>query len=345
MHLFRTLPVGRRRAVAAAAVALTLAGLAQSAAGAEKLVVGALRFTSHSAGFIAYEKGYFKAEGLDVQFKFFQAAQPIAVAVASGDADFGIAGITGGLASLAGKGALKIVGGVLHESPKVDGMAIMVSNKAYKAGFTKPGQLKGHSLALTQIGSTFHYMGAMIARKSGYTIKDIHVKPLQKVGSMIAALKSGQVDAMIMVPHIAKPLARAHAAHIIGWLRDYYPDYQITGLITSTRNIKRRPGLVRRFLRAYAKGIADFDRVMLHQKQHPAATDAMVKLIHKYVYRNRPLKKAARSIKAGAMYLNPGCALDLTDLKRQLKWQQAQGFVDKSVTIDQMVDTSFVKTY
>lgn len=92
MHLFRTLPVGRRRAVAAAAVALTLAGLAQSAAGAEKLVVGALRFTSHSAGFIAYEKGYFKAEGLDVQFKFFQAAQPIAVAVASGDADFGIAG-------------------------------------------------------------------------------------------------------------------------------------------------------------------------------------------------------------------------------------------------------------
>jgi NitT/TauT family transport system substrate-binding protein len=171
------------------------------------------------------------------------------------------------------------------------------------------------------------------------------VRPLQKVGSMIAALKSGQVDAMIMVPHIAKPLARAHAAHIIGWLRDYYPDYQITGLITSTRNIKRRPGLVRRFLRAYAKGIADFDRVMLHQKQHPAATDAMVKLIHKYVYRNRPLAKAARSIKAGAMYLNPGCALDLTDLKRQLKWQQAQGFVDKSVTINQMVDTSFVKTY
>ena len=48
---------------------------------------------------------------------------------------------------------------------------------------------------------------------------------------MIGALKSGQVDAMIMVPHIAKPLQRGGAGKIIGWLRDYAPDYQISVLI------------------------------------------------------------------------------------------------------------------
>ena len=50
----------------------------------KKIKVGALRFTSHSASFIAYERGYFEEAGLDVEFKFFQAAQPMAVAIASG---------------------------------------------------------------------------------------------------------------------------------------------------------------------------------------------------------------------------------------------------------------------
>ena len=48
-----------------------------------KLTVGALRFTSHAASFVAFERGYFSDEGLDVSFEFFQAAQPIAVAIAT----------------------------------------------------------------------------------------------------------------------------------------------------------------------------------------------------------------------------------------------------------------------
>ncbi|MXY38445.1 MAG: ABC transporter substrate-binding protein [Rhodospirillaceae bacterium] len=334
----------RRTLLGAGAALIATAGIAQTALAADKLVVGALRFTSHSAGFVALEKGYFKQEGLDVEFRFFQAAAPTAVAVAAGDADFAIAGITGGFINLAGKGAIRAVGGVLHERRGVDGMALLASKKAYEAGLTKPAHLKGKSLALTQFGSTFHYMGAVTAEKFGFSIKDIRVRPLQKVGAMIGALKSGQVDAMFMVPHIAKPLARGGAAKIVGWLRDWHPDYQITALITSTRNIEKRRGLVEKFLRAYAKGMADFNRVMLDQKKDPAAVEAMVKTIHKYVYTSRPYAKAARSIKAGAMFLNPGLSLDLKSIKHQLEWNQSQGFVKKDITMDQVVDTSFVKT-
>lgn len=340
----RNRPYPRAALLGAAAALIATAGIAQTAVAADKLVVGALRFTSHSAGFVALEKGYFKQEGLDVEFRFFQAAAPTAVAVAAGDADFAIAGVTGGFINLAGKGAIKAVGGVLHENRNVDGIALLASKKAYEAGFTKPEHLKGRSLALTQIGSTFHYMGAITAEKSGFSIKDVRVRPLQKVGAMIGALKSGQVDAMFMVPHIAKPLERAGAAKIVGWLRDWHPDYQITVLITSTRNIKEKPELVRKFLRAYARGIADFNRVMLDQKKDPAATEAMVKTIHKYVYTSRPYAKAARSIKAGAVYLNPGVSLDVKSVQHQLEWNQSQGFVPKKTTLDQVVDTSFVKT-
>ena len=61
-----------------------------------KIKVGALRFTSHSGSFIAYERGYFAKAGLDVEFKFFQAAQPMAVAIASGDIDYAVTAVSGG---------------------------------------------------------------------------------------------------------------------------------------------------------------------------------------------------------------------------------------------------------
>ena len=74
---------------------------------------------------------------------------------------------------------------------------------------------------MTQTGSSFHYMVSQVAAKEGISVGDIKKKPLQKVGAIIGALKSGQIDAMIIVPHIAKPLANSGAAKIIGWINDY----------------------------------------------------------------------------------------------------------------------------
>ena len=53
---------------------------------------------------------------MEVEFKYFQAAQPMAVAVASGDVDYAVTAISGGLISLAEKGAARVIGGALSES-------------------------------------------------------------------------------------------------------------------------------------------------------------------------------------------------------------------------------------
>lgn len=325
-------------------VALAASAVHSPAVAADKIKLGALRFTSHSAGFIAFEKGYFADEGLDVEFVFFQAAQPMAVAIASNDVDFGVTAITGGLINLADKGAVKVIGGVLQEEKGIDGSAVLASNKAYEAGLTSPAMLKGRSLGITQTGSSFHYMAAQVAAKEGFATSDISMKPLQKVGAIIGALKSGQVDSMIIVPHIAKPLAKAGAAKIVGWINDY-DDYQVTTVFTSAKNTTENKDLVKRFLKAYARGAADYNAVMLHRDKDPAAVEAMTGLIHKYVYTDRPYEKAAPSIKNGSMRLNEGAKLNLTNVKKQLAWFQSEGLVPKSITIDQLVDTGFVDTY
>ncbi|WP_249741946.1 ABC transporter substrate-binding protein [Thalassospira tepidiphila] len=333
------------RSVLAIAVGAAVlgAGVAQAA---EKINIAALTFVSSSPLFIAKEKGYFEAEGLDADITFFRSAQPVAVAIAAGDADFGVTAFTGGFFNLAGKGALKVIGAQLHEDVDYDGSAILASNKAYDAGLTSVDKLGGHSFALSQVGSSFHYMIGNVAEKAGVDIESMELKPLQSVPNMIGALKSGQVDSMIIVPHIAKPLHNAGAAHIIGWVKDYVP-YQVGGLFTSTANVEERRGVVEKFVRAYQKGVADYRAALLATDGDgnlvkSDTTDEILEIVHKYVYSDQPAEKAYPKIRNGAMFITEEGKLDVEDVKAQVKWYQERGYVSDSANPDDFIDTSFI---
>jgi len=324
-------------AIAAGAMsAPTVTAFAQTT----KINVGALRFTSHSASFVALERGYFKDEGLDVTLKFFQAAQPMAVAVASKDVDYAVTAISGGLISLAQKGATKIIGGALSEEAGIDGSKIIVSKKAFESGVTDPSKLDGKIWALTQTGSSFHYMGSQMAKKEGIKLK---YKPLQKVGAIIGAMKSSQVDSWAIVPHISKGLAKAGAVHIIGSISDYIPDYQVTVVFTSADNAANQRKKTEAFLRAFSKGADDFNAALVDKTLGDQGAEDMVKLIHKYVYTDRPYEKAAPSIKNGAMRINKNAALSVANVKAQLDWFKSEKLVDASITYDTLVDSSYVQ--
>jgi len=315
--------------------------LARRAAAATPITVGALRFTSHAASFVAFERGYFAEEGLEVNFKFFQAAQPMAVAIASRDADFGVTAITGGLISLAQKGAARVIGGALAEEKGIDGQKILASNAAYESGLTDPSKLDGATYAVTQSGSSFHYMGSKIAAAEGVSVT---FRPLQKVGAIIGAMKSGQVDAWSIVPHIAKALDGAGAVKIIGNVADYIPHYQVTTVFTSARNAAEERGKTAAFIRAFSRGAADFNAALVDRTAGPEAAEEMVRLIHKYVYVDRSYEKAKPSIVAGAMRINAGAALNAASVRDQLSWFHEEGLLDEKVAFETLVDASYVET-
>ncbi len=330
----------RRRTLGLLGATATLSILGTPALARSKVNLGALRFTSHAPSFVAYERGYFADEGLDVEFRFFQAAQPMAVAVASGDADFGVTAISGGLVSLAEKGAAKVIGGALAEEPGIDGQKILASLAAHESGLDAPAGLDGRTYAITQAGSSFHYMGAKIAAKEGVTPR---FKPLQKVGAIIGALKTGQVDAWSIVPHIAKALAGAGKVKIIGNVSDYIPDYQVTTIFTQAAIASGDRGRAEAFLRAFSRGAADYNAALVDKTAGDEAALAMVKLIHKYVYADKPFEKAEKSIRNGAMRINEGAALNMASVRDQLAWFKSEGLVKPEITENVLVDPSYVK--
>jgi len=128
---------------------LLLASSVARADDALHATIGVLRLSSSAPVFIAQEKGYFRDAGLNIELKFFDAAQPIAVATTSGDVDFGITAFTAGLYNLAGKGTLKVIGGMSREKPGYPLIGYFASNNAYAAGLKTPKDLAGKRIAVT----------------------------------------------------------------------------------------------------------------------------------------------------------------------------------------------------
>ncbi|MGY4483701.1 ABC-type nitrate/sulfonate/bicarbonate transport system substrate-binding protein [Bradyrhizobium sp. LM3.2] len=84
-----------RNRTIAGLVACAISTLASVAHAADPVKVCGLRFTSSAANFIAVEKGYYADEGLDITLAYFDAAQPVAVAVSAGACDIGITEVHG----------------------------------------------------------------------------------------------------------------------------------------------------------------------------------------------------------------------------------------------------------
>jgi NitT/TauT family transport system substrate-binding protein len=96
-------------------VFLTLAWATTRANAADPVRLGLLHTLSPAPFYIAQERGYFRDAGIDLAFRFFASAQPIAAAAVAGDVDVGVTALTGGFFNLAEKGTLTVIGGALHE--------------------------------------------------------------------------------------------------------------------------------------------------------------------------------------------------------------------------------------
>jgi NitT/TauT family transport system substrate-binding protein len=313
---------------------------------ADTLRLGLLHTLSPAPFYIAQERGYFRDEGIDLTFRFFEAAQPIAAAAVAGDIDVGVTALTGGFFNLAEKGTLKVIGGGMHEQPGYEGSAILASNAAYASGLTSPAKLGGHSFAITQYGSSFHYMLGRIAEAEHFDPGSVVLRPVQQIANMVAAVGSNQVDATIAIASMARPLAASGQAHIIGWVGEIVP-YQITAVFSTSRMTAEHADVLQRFARAYQKGVADYRDAF--QRRDPqgkpivdSTTDAVIPLITKCVFTGDP--NARSKIIDGVGYYDAGGALDMADVIAQLNWFRAQGLVKGDANPQSVIDTRFLPT-
>jgi NitT/TauT family transport system substrate-binding protein len=330
--------IATRRQVLGGLGIAAAAAVVRPARAQEKLRVGVLRLASSGPVFIAEDRGYFRDQGLEVDLKFFDAAQPIAVATASGDVEFGVTAFTGGLFNLAGKGALRVIAGQSREAPGYPLVAYLAAKSAFQAGLKSPKDLVGHSIGITQVGSSFHYCVGLLARKYGLELAKMRLVPLQSLTNVASALKGGRVEAALLPATSAQPLLDAGDAEGLGWVGDETP-WQLGAVFVGTATNAKRD-LVARFLAGYRGGTRDFhDRLLAARRDGRVLLDdrtqPFLDIIAKYTH--LPPEKVA----AGLPYVEPNAVLELASVGDQLAWMQQEKFVDAGFGVRDVVDVSY----
>jgi len=324
----------------ASGLLLLAAGAVACAEEPLKARIGVLRLSSSAPVFIAQDKGYFRDAGLEIELKFFDAAQPIAVATTSGDVDVGITAFTAGLYNLAGKGTLKVIGGMSREKAGYPLIGYFAANNAYAAGLKTPKDLAGKRVAVTQVGSSFHYSLGLLADKYGFKLGDVKVVPLQSLSNAAAALKGETVDAALLPVSTARKLMDDGGAKFLGWVGDETP-WQLGAVFASPKTLTNKP-LMTKLLAALGRADREYHDVILAAVKDGNApindkTKPLLDIIAKYT--NLPVEQVV----GNCAYIDPDGRLDVKNVDNQIKWLQEQGFVDKGFGADAIIAKDFVK--
>lgn len=300
-----------------------------------KVSLGMLRLTSSAPLFIAMDKGFFAQEGIEVEPQWFDAAHPIAVSTASSKVNVGATGITASLYNMAANGQkLAIVADKGREQKGYSSSALLVTTDNFNNGVKSLKDIKGKRIGITQKGSTFHYMLGRMLETQGMSLADVEIVPLNKLGAVMAALESKQIDGCILnEPNITK-VQKAGYGKLVVQVGDLIP-YQTSAIFYSPEFLKNKDAATR-FMKAYVKACNYYYEAAV-EKKDAKKLDEVVKIVSKYV------KAPAEDIKAGLPYIDKDGKLLSSDIDTQIKWYAAHKMISGKLEAKDIANTSFTE--
>ncbi|MGH7851931.1 MAG: ABC transporter substrate-binding protein [Candidatus Binatia bacterium] len=199
---------------------------------------------------IARDRGFFREEGLEVEFVFMKAIQTVQAMLAGG-VDFGTA--TGTAISAAVNGADVRVVFALTDKPSFDMIAL--------PNITNVQQMRGKKLGISAPGSLTEILARQILIANKIPLDQVTMLPLGTSDVTYVALKAGTIDAtMLQVPQTF--IAQDEGYRKIAAGADFYRAVQ-GGLTTTKKVITERPEVVTRVIRATQKAL----RLIRNDKQ------------------------------------------------------------------------------
>ncbi len=208
-----------RRAVLIAAAATVFVPALVSAQALEKkkvtIAVGGKNLLYYLPLTVAEQKGFFKDEGLEVEIVDFAGGARALQAVVGGSADV-VSGAFEHNINMQAKGQPMRAFVLQGRAPQI---VLAVSNKTmpnYKA----VADLKGKKIGVTAPGSSTNIMANFVLAKNGLKPADVSFVGVGASQGAVAALRSGQIDAISNLDPVMTILARNNDIKIVSDTRD-----------------------------------------------------------------------------------------------------------------------------
>jgi len=167
-----------------------------------KVTIGYIPISIYAPMFVAYEKGYFAEQGLDVTLEALPGGSDMVLLTATGEFQAAIGGIGPAYWNATAQGLPITIIAPGHSESSPVASPLMISKQACESGaITRVSDLKGKKVAVNAPGATELWLDAAL-RSDGLTIADVDLQYLA-FPDAVTALSTGALDAAI----IGEPLA------------------------------------------------------------------------------------------------------------------------------------------
>jgi NitT/TauT family transport system substrate-binding protein len=189
--------------------------------------------------FLGKDKGIYQTEGIDLEL-IQVSAQVAAKALLTNDLDF--------------SGAVIMSGAAVGMPVKVIGF-ITVKPSFWLV--TKPqihsiSDLKNKTIGISGVGSASDLLARYLLKRNGLIPdKEVALLPTGATANNLTALKAGTIDGGILSPPF-HAMAKLMGFNLLVYLGDYV-DQSLSGMVTTEKNLKEKPDMVKRVLRGTLK--------------------------------------------------------------------------------------------
>jgi len=159
---------------------------------------------------IAEQRGYFKAEGLDISIVDFAGGARALQAVVGGSADV-VSGAFEHTVNMQHKGQRMRAFALQGRAPQI----VLGLNPKTMGGYKTPADLKGKKIGVTAPGSSTNVMVNFFLAKAGLKPSDVSIIGVGASQGAVAAMRSGQIDAISNLDPVITLLQRSGDLKII----------------------------------------------------------------------------------------------------------------------------------
>ena len=320
---------------------LCLAALSLPAAAADltRVKMGVVGASADVVFWAAFERGYFKEEGIDLEIVKFDSAARTIAPLGNGDLQISAGGISAGFFNAVARGIdIKIVADKTQTIPGLGTQSLLVRKDHLDSGRYKSiADLRGMKVASPAPGSASTTILTKMLAKGGLTTKDIEMVSLA-VPQMTTAFANKALDAAVpLEPGVSLATQTGFAQRV---MEDYdvYPEHQIAVLFYSGKFIRdnRKAGVG--FLRAYLRSVREFNEALDKGRFAGPKAEAFIEVLT----RRGPSQDPAfyRSFTLG--FSHPDGKLHLPSLSEDLAIFRDEGLIEGEVTVGKAVDSSLL---
>jgi NitT/TauT family transport system substrate-binding protein len=304
------------------------------------LRVATIRITADAGLYIAEEKGYFKEQGIGVEWVDFVTAGDTIAPLGTGQLEVGVGAVGAGLFNAFLRGIdIRLVADKAATSPDPSNgfgssLALAIAKESAESGrFRDYADLRGKSIALTAKGNAGHVLVDAALHKGGLTLADAAITELS-FPDMNAALTNRAVDVALQIDPLLT-LGEAQGI-LVPWKRaaEIYPGQQIGAVMYGPRIGEIGQNLGNRFMVAYVKGLRDYNEAFGPRR---AGRAEVVSILTK----NTNVKDPTLYDKVTWDYMNPDGYINADTLARDMDWYVANGYLTEKPDLNRVVDNSF----